>query len=145
MTKKLIREMLRFNHLTTEIDAAYHEASLKLGLSDSAMHILYTLCGNGGSCGLSNICSLSGIRKQTINSALRKLQDEKLVYMQALDGKKKSVHLTDSGKLLAERTVSRIIEIENEIYSSWTKEERDIYIELTQRYLDEFKEKTTEL
>ena len=62
--------MRSINHLLSEIDAAYHEASLRLGLADSAMQILYILCSQGGACLLRNICRQSGTSKQTINSAL---------------------------------------------------------------------------
>ena len=40
----------RYNYLFGETDAVYHEISLKLGLSDSAMKILYTICDNDTSC-----------------------------------------------------------------------------------------------
>ena len=43
MGNYVINDMKRFNHLISEIDAVYHEAALKLGLSDSAMLILYTV------------------------------------------------------------------------------------------------------
>ena len=66
----LAEEMRSINHLLSEIDAAYHEASLRLGLADSAMQILYILCSQGGACLLRNICRQSGTSKQTINSAL---------------------------------------------------------------------------
>ena len=39
-------EMIRFNNLNSEIFALYHEASVKLGLSDSAMQIFYTVCSS---------------------------------------------------------------------------------------------------
>lgn len=42
--------MRRYNHLLGETEAVYHEMSLKLGLSDSAMIILYTICDSGTSC-----------------------------------------------------------------------------------------------
>ena len=43
--KPCVSEQLQYyNLLTSEIDEAYHNASLKLGLSDSAMMILYALC-----------------------------------------------------------------------------------------------------
>lgn len=138
-------EMKRFNYLTAEIDAAYHEAALKLGLSDSAMQILYTICNNGEECLLNDIIHLSGISKQTVNSALRKLENEDVVYLEAFSGRKKKVCLTEKGKALVKNTVLQIIEIENEIFDSWTDTERKIYIELTQKYLFSFKEKIKEL
>lgn len=59
--------MKRFNYLTTEIDAAYHEAALKLGLSDSAMLILYAICNSGDECPLSDIpiCRASANKPST--------------------------------------------------------------------------------
>ena len=75
-------EMKRFNHLLGELDGAYHEISFKLGLSDSAMTILYTICDKGESCLLQEICLQSGVSKQTINSAIRKLEAEGILYLQ---------------------------------------------------------------
>ena len=38
-------------------------------------------------------------------------------------------------------TALRVLEIETEIYDSWSREELDSYITLTERYLSAFKEK----
>ncbi len=133
----------RFNYLTSEIDAAYHEAARRLGLSDSAMSILYTICLNGDNCPLSDIVSLSGISKQTINSALRKLEEAGVV--ETRGGKKKQVYLTEAGKTLAQNSARRVLNIENEIFESWTDAELECYIALTEKYLLSFKEKIKEL
>lgn len=138
-------EMKRFNYLMSETDAAYHEAALKLGMSDSVMQIFYIICNAGDSCLLSDICKLSGTSKQTINSALRRLEAEGTIYLENVSGKKKRVCLTDSGKKLAESTVVRLIEIENSILDSWSKEEVERYLRLTGKYLKEFREKIKEL
>ena len=68
------KEMKRVNHLIGEIDAVYHEIAWKLGLSDSVFEILYTICNYGDSCMLKDIGRNCGLSKQTINSALRKLE-----------------------------------------------------------------------
>lgn len=138
-------DLKRFNYLTNEIDAAYHEASWKLGISDSAMIILYTICVNGEECLLSDITRLSGIRKQTINSALRKLEREQVVYLEDIGGRKKKICLTDQGKALVKDTVWKIVKMENEIFEEWEENECKQYIALTQKYLDSFKEKVKEL
>lgn len=145
MPEIITEEMKCFNYLTSEIDAAYHEAALKLGLSDSAMLILYIICNNGESCMLNDICKLSGTSKQTINSSLRKLESEGIVYLERFNGRRKKVCLTDKGKDLINNTVVHLIRIENEIFSSWTKTERETYIQLTQKYLTTFKDKIKEL
>lgn len=138
-------QMKRFNLLLSEIDTAYHEAALKLGLTDSAMVILYAVCSQGGACPLSDIAQASGVRKQTINSALRKLEAEGVVRLETFGARRKRVCLTESGQRLAERTVLRVIDAENEILGSWPEEEWRISMELTQRYLISFKEKLKEM
>ncbi len=136
-------QMQRFNLLTSEIDTAYHDAALRLGMSDSAMLVLYMLCACGGECMLGDITS--GASKQTINSALRKLESEGIIYLEASGGRKKKVYLTEKGRQFAKDTVLKVIEIENEIFASWSDEEKSIYIDLTQRYLADFKEKVKKL
>ena len=67
----------RLNHLQCEMGVVYHEMSHLCGLSDSTMQILYTICNfDEESCLLHDICRLTGLPKQTINSALRKLENE---------------------------------------------------------------------
>ena len=145
MTKYVSENMNRFNYLTSEIDAAYHDAALKFGLSDSAMMILYAVCCNGDSCLISDIIYLSGTSKQTVNSALRKLEADNVVYLEAVNGRKKRVCLTDKGRALAEHTVVRLIEIENSIFASWSEQEQEMYLALIQRYLNSFREKIKEV
>ena len=138
-------EMKRYNHLAGEIDAVYHEISLNLGLSDSAMKILYTICDNGDSCLLQEISRRSGVSKQTINSAIRKLEKEGIVYLKSVGAKNKNVCLTDKGKQLAKHTAIRLIKMENDIFASWEKNDVEKYLELTERFLTSLKEKNRDL
>ena len=141
----LNQEIKRISHLLTETDASYHDAALKLGLSDSALKILYTICENGEECLLSDIIHLSGVRKQTINSALRKLEDEGIVFLKPAGVRTKKVCLTDKGKETVKDTVLKVMAIENKIFGSWERHELDMYIELTQRYLTALREEIKEL
>ena len=125
----------RLNHLIGEIDAVYHEASFKLGMSDSVSKILYTICNVGDSCLLHEICKQTGLSKQTVNSAIRNLEAEGIVVLQPVGGKSKKVCLTEKGELFARRTALRLIEIENSIFASWPKEDVQTYLELTERFL----------
>lgn len=87
----------RINYLTSEMDAVYHRASLKLGISDSVSLILYTIYDAGGSCLLSEIYKKSGISKQTVNSALRGLEGKGILALQQYKGRAKKVVLTEAG------------------------------------------------
>lgn len=136
-------QMKRFNLLMSEIDNAYHQAAKKLGLSDSAMLILYTLSSSDGECLLGDITLCVG--KQTVNSALRKLEADGIVETEPSGGRKKKLRLTEKGEQFAEDTVSRLIRIENEIFDEWSAEDKAAYIELTKQYLTRFKEKMKDL
>lgn len=138
-------EMKRFNHLLGELDGAYHEISFKLGLSDSAMTILYTICDKGESCLLQEICLQSGVSKQTINSAIRKLEAEGILYLEPAGAKNKRACLTEKGKAFAAKTAGKVIQMENEVLASWTKEDIEKYLDLTKQFLEAMKEKAKSL
>lgn len=139
------RNAIKFKNLWDEIDASYHDAALRLGLSDSAMLILYMAYCGGGECLLRDITRQTSVSRQTINSSLRRLEAEGVVLTKAVDGKKKKLQLTDKGAQLAKDTVARVIDVENKIYDSWNNEELGLYFELTERYLKAFRAGVAEL
>ncbi|MCI9184981.1 MAG: MarR family transcriptional regulator [Lachnospiraceae bacterium] len=145
MNYDLSKIMKRHNHLCSEIEAVYHEMSLKLGLSDSAMIILYTLYDNGEDCLLQDICRRSGLSKQTVNSAIRKLEAEGVLYLEPVGPKAKNACLTETGKRLAKQTAGRVLQIENEIFASWPYENVQKYLELTEAFLLALKDKAKSL
>ncbi len=139
------KEIRRFNYLLGETEAVYHEIALKLGLSDSAMKILYTVCDNGGNCPLQRVCLQSGLSKQTVNSALRKLEQACLIRLEPAGFRKKNVCLTDEGFSLAQKTALRVIHMENSILASWPYEDVETYLRLTEKFLADLKQKSAEL
>ncbi len=145
MSNNLSKDLQRYNYLNGEIEATYHEMAIKLGLSDSAMRILYAICDNGTDCPLQRIRRLSGLSKQTINSALRKLEHDGILYLESPGPKNKKVCLTESGKLLARQTAGRILALENELFASWPPEDVERYIALTETYLRDLRGKARSL
>ena len=139
MKKKALEKLHRINYLGAEMDALYHQASLRLGISDSAMRILYTVYDNGGTCLLSDICKQSGISKQTVNSAIRKLENDEILYLEQETGRGKRIYLTDSGKSYVDRTAARLYAAECEIFSSWSEEEINSYIYFMEKYNEMFR------
>lgn len=145
MDAPISKELRRFNYLLGETDGVYHDAAVRMGLSDSVMRILYCLCCEGDPCPLRTVVRQSGASKQTINSALRRLEGEGAVRLEPGQGRGKNVRLTEKGRALAERTVLPLMRIEDEIYSSWSREDVLKNLELTERFLAALREKTRQL
>lgn len=138
-------EPRRYNRLLSEIDEVYHEVAIRQGFSDSAMAILYALSDNDGQCRLPELIKLAGLNKQTANSALRKLEQEDIVYLEPAGGKSKRVCLTEKGIATVHETVDRVLDVEKRIYSSWSREEWELYVGLTERYLCQIREEMKEI
>ena len=107
---------------------------MKLGVSDSVLFILYMIYINGEKCLLYDIYKLSGISKQTINSAIRKLEKEEIVYLEKYNGKTKMVCLTEKGKSYASQTAAKLLEAEYNAFRDWSEEEIDVYLRLIEKH-----------
>lgn len=81
---------------------------------------VYTICdcGQDGVCPLQVICLQTGLTKQTVNSVLRKLEKEDVLYLKRSGVKQKTVCLTENGKLLVKNTATRMLKAENAIWES---------------------------
>ncbi len=137
MNVQVSAPLKRLNHLQCETNVVYSEMSSVFGQSDSVMQILYTICDSGGECCLlRDICHLTSLPKQTINSALRKLEEEQVVYLEHVGRKNKRVCLTEKGKELAAQTAGKVIEAENRILAEWGSEIAEQFLALNERYLE---------
>ena len=112
MLNKLYEKIFRINCLTEDIDSLYHQIALKFRMSDSILFVLYMVYINGEQCLLYDIYKSYGISKQTINSAIRKLENNDIVYLEKHNGKAKKVCLTDKGKSYIKQNAARLFEAE---------------------------------
>ncbi len=133
------KEIHRINYLTTEMQSLYHLSSLKLGITDSVSVVLYSIYDAGSECLLSDIYKESGISKQTINSAVRSLEADGILYLERHDGRAKKVILTDKGKKYVKKTAARLYQAEMDAFDTWTEDEISTYIRLMEKYADCFR------
>ena len=145
MEKTYTGEIRRINFLISEMESLYHLADLRLGISDSASLVLYTLYDAGGQCPLADIYKNSGISKQTINSAIRGLENEGLLYLTQYHGRAKKVVLTDKGNRFTQQTAARIRPAEQDAFASWTEEEVRTHIRLLEKYTECFRREVEKL
>lgn len=115
--------LAEFNHIYKEFNDIYHETAWKLKLSDSVFSILYALCEMGEGCLQKDICAVTCLPKQTVNSSIRKMEAEDLVTMEKGKGREMKIHLTEKGMELLQEKLYPVIEAENKAFSSMTEEE----------------------
>ena len=140
MNKNRSTEIHRINYLTSEMESFYHQASLKLGISDSVSMVLYTIYDEGDVCLLSDIYKKTGISKQTINSAIRTLEASDILYLEQHTGRAKKVVLTEKGKQFIQKTAAKIYQAEIQAFDTWSEEEIATYIRLMEKYADCFRQ-----
>lgn len=135
----------KINNFITVLNALYHRASVKLGISDSVFVVLYEIFDEGDECLLTEIYKKSGISKQTVNSALRSLEKDGIVYLENIDGRTKKVVLTEKGKVFVKNTVARLYKAEARAFDDWTDEEIKEYLESSENYIRRFVEEIDKL
>lgn len=124
-----------FNRIYKKTNEIYHDIALRLGLSDSAFDILYSISELGDGCLQKDICNATCIPKQTIHSSIRQM--EKSGYLTLSSGKGRSIHitLTDLGKNLLERTIYPVMQMEGEAFHCMTDEECQQMLALFGKYI----------
>lgn len=127
------------NYLSSELDALYHQAAKKLNISDSILIVSYMIYEKKEGCLLYELYTESGISKQTINSALRKLEKDDILYLKQDQGKKKRIYLTEKGRGFIQNTALCLMEAECNAFKEWTEEEIKQYLHLMKKYNDAFK------
>ena len=134
-----------FDRHYKEMNDLYHETARALGLSDSAQMILYTLCELGDGCLQKDICARCFLTKQTVHSAVRKLEKEGIVTLTAGKGRDMHLSLTESGRMLTEQTIVPLIDAESCTMDALTTEEQAALLRLTGKYLSALRQEMSKL
>ena len=129
------RQLSEYNHLYKENTAIYRDLSVRMGLTESTFWILYTLRVEESPVTQSDMCAILGYPKQTVNSALKKLEQEGLLSLSGGRGRGgKPIRLTEAGIKLAEQTVDFVIEAEQRALLDLSTGEQTRLLTLMRRY-----------
>ena len=136
------RMLLEYNRETKRLDDLYRCAAKQCGISECAFWILYTLRAEERQFTQAEICEFLIEPKQTVNSALKKLEAEGYLTLSAgADQRSKRVCLTEKGERFVKAHVDRVPEAEAAALGAMTAAERDALIRLTDRYRALFAQK----
>lgn len=138
-------QLIEFNHIYKEFNDIYREAAMKVGLSLSGFDILYAICEMGDGCLQRDICQVCCIPKQTVNSSIRKLEQDGYLTLEKGKGRDMHIHVTGKGQQLMEEKIYPVIAAENHAFSSMGEEECKKMLELYEKYNTALKAKVQEL
>lgn len=145
MVLEASQELKEVNRLYKELDDIYHDISLRLGISDSVLIILYSIVEMGDGCIQKDISEKFSISRQTINSAIKKLQSQGYITLKQGKGRDMHIYLTPDGKKYAEDIVGPVMELENSVFKEMSPEESREFLRLTQKYVSLFQEKVKQI
>lgn len=128
----------RLNKSYNELNGLYHDISMKLGLSDSESMVMYMLYDTKEPLTQSGIVKATGLSKQTLNSAIRKLEKEEIILLEKLNEKSKKIVMTDKGRIIIAQKIKPLVDMEDRVLDSWTEEDRLKYLELIEKFKEQF-------
>lgn len=144
---KVSRGLFEFNNIFKESDNIYREFAKFFGMSECVFWILYCLRSEYTEMTQKSICGSLFIPKQTINSALKKLEADGYIELSRCGGNRRSkeIILTAEGMRLCADTVDRLIEVENFTLKSLSENEREMLLELFRKHTELLKNNVKEL
>lgn len=128
-------KLTQYNKSFKSIDETYRNAAKRFGMSECTFWILYTLRNETPPVTQSEICALQSQPKQTVNSALKKLESDGILSLSpGADRRNKYVSLTEKGLQLAEKTVDIFAESEANALLLMPEDEQDTLCSLLEKY-----------
>lgn len=145
MTLHLAQKQNEFNRLSKAISELYHDISVQIGISDSVFDIFYAIIALGDGCCQKDICDYAFTSKQTIHSAIHKLEKEGFLCLKSGRGREMHIFLTAKGERFIEEKIAPVIVMENKTCSQMNAEELDTLLLLTEKYFDCLRAQAKEL
>ena len=131
---RLREDLARLNQINKAMNDGYHEVSVRHGVNDSAFDILYSIYELGDGCLQRDICKVSYLAKQTVHSAIRKLEQEGLIRLEQGKGRQMHIRLTEKGQDKISQFIVPIVRCEEEAFQSFSEEEMLQMLSLYERY-----------
>lgn len=137
------------NQCDKELDEIYHRYAMRHNLSDAALWILYALHYEHKPVTQSDLCNSWFFSRQTLNTALKSLEQQGILALIPLPNNRKSkqVVFTSEGTAFTNQVLAPLICAEEQVFAAFTDKENEAFIKLTQRrcaLLHEFLEPESE-
>ncbi len=139
---EIITCIQELNQLLKKMDSIYTKLAKSSGISDTAFWIIYTIKNEKETYKQKDLCNMWCYSKQTINSSLKKLEEQNIIQLISVPGNKKDkkVILTEYGKQIAKELIEPVKEIEKKSLGN-IKERRE-FLNLFKKYIETMEEET---
>ena len=133
-TDNLRKKLYEYNNVLKSVDDCYRNIAKRHGLSEAAFWTLYTLRMEPESITQSDVCTVLYQPKQTVNSALKKLESKGYITLTPTGAHTKNIALTESGTQLCEKTVDKVIKAECDALGEMSDEDIETMTALHKMY-----------
>lgn len=136
-----------FNKICKETNVIYHNYASSKGVSDTTFWILYSIYYYGEGITQTDICEEWFYSAQTINSALKSMEQKGLITLRlAPESKKnKQIFFTDTGRSLADELVLPVIKAEEQSFTGFDKKELEAMFDVSFKHLKQLENLITNL
>lgn len=131
VSEQIIKQNRDFFHIYSHIASG-------LGLSESSFWIMYIISDSDNDYTQQKICNEWLFSKQTINSAIKCLEDRGYIYLvkaRLPDVRKKYIKLTCMGEKFVKNHIVCIHQAEQNAIAKMTLQEQKNYLELSEKYI----------
>lgn len=147
MGEPIVLVLSAFNRLHKKMNVIYHDYAKKIGLSDAAFWLLYSLYEYGHPCTQRDLCNAWFYAPQTINSALKALEEKGLIALEPApkNRKNKLVHFTQKGEAVVKETIDPLVQAELSSFMRLDEKERFELMKITQRHIELLEEEINKI
>lgn len=135
------KQLQTLNHLHKEAGHIYGSLATQFGLTNTELWILYAISHANHAITQNDLCNALFLPRQTVNSAIRKLVNKRLVELKVIPKtkNKKEILFTPKGSTFLLQTIYKMDEAEKNAFLLFSAEERAQYISLLQRHIENLK------
>ncbi len=123
------------NQYDKELDEIYHKYATQHHLSDAALWILYAIYDAKDGITQTDLCNAWSFCRQTINTALKKLEQQEIIALRAVSTNRKSKEIvfTPKGNAMVQEVLVPLMHAEYNVYNAFSEEENKLFIELCKK------------
>lgn len=125
------------NNTMRAFDQAYSAYANRMGLSDSALQVLWSIYDLGEGCLQRDVCEDMCIGKQTVNSSVHRLVEAGLLRLEhAASGRGVRLFFTEEGSHLVGERIAPLSRADYEAFAFLPEEDLRVYARVLRAYLD---------